>query len=135
MSSAFKASAVLYVKNLDRVQTFYREVFDLQLMHTEDDHVILESSIFQLVILRIPSALASSVIIESPPKLRTQTPIKLVFFVPSLSIARDKALANGGNLKSPEHEWEFQGCRVCDGYDPEGNIVQLRQHIVCVGKF
>jgi hypothetical protein len=23
--------------------------------------------------------------------------------------------------------WEFQGSRVCDGQDPEGNVVQFRE--------
>ena len=27
----------------------------------------------------------------------------------------------------PEKEWHFQGQRVCDGCDPEGNMIQVRE--------
>jgi hypothetical protein len=30
-------------------------------------------------------------------------------------------------MKAAEGEWEFEGAKVCDGYDPEGNVFQLRQ--------
>jgi hypothetical protein len=35
--------------------------------------------------------------------------------------------ANGGRLKPPEAQWRFRGTTVLDGWDPEGNVVQLRQ--------
>ncbi len=34
---------------------------------------------------------------------------------------------HGGEVFPPEREWNFQGYRVCDGMDPEGNVVQFRQ--------
>jgi hypothetical protein len=30
-------------------------------------------------------------------------------------------------LNPPDAEWLFEGSRVCDGHDPEGNVFQLRQ--------
>ena len=35
-------------------------------------------------------------------------------------------MALGGELNANEKEWEFDKHRVCDGYDPEGNIFQIR---------
>jgi hypothetical protein len=32
-----------------------------------------------------------------------------------------------GGIDPAESEWIFQGYRVCDGHDPEGNVVQFQQ--------
>jgi hypothetical protein len=87
---------------------------------------VLEAAAFQLVIIEIPRALAASVAIDDPPRRRTETPIKLVFPVRRIGETRDAALRCGGELNPPEREWDFNGCRVCDGHDPEGNVVQVR---------
>lgn len=44
-----------------------------------------------------------------------------------IAAARSLAAANGGAIKSPQHEWEARGFRACDGYDPEGNVIQVRE--------
>jgi hypothetical protein len=31
-------------------------------------------------------------------------------------------------LNPIEREWAFQGARICDGVDPEGNVFQVRQY-------
>jgi hypothetical protein len=36
------------------------------------------------------------------------------------------AAARGGRVLPVDREWEFAAHRVCDGVDPEGNVVQLR---------
>jgi len=128
MSAQPKAGAVLYAKNLAAVQSFYQKVTGLEVVLVEDAHVVLESSTFQLVILEIPEAIATSIIIDSPPKRRSETPIKLVFPVHSIIEARAASALFGGELNASEHEWKYQACRVCDGHDPEGNVFQLRQY-------
>jgi hypothetical protein len=30
-------------------------------------------------------------------------------------------------MNAADREWEFEGAKVCDGHDPEGNVFQLRQ--------
>jgi len=127
MPTAFHAGAVLYAKDVSRVQGFYHAVLGLSVEHEERDHVILASPAFQLVLLALKEPIASSVEIESPPRRRTEVPVKLAFEIPSISAARALAPAHGGELLPPEREWNFQGYRVCDGRDPEGNVVQLRQ--------
>jgi hypothetical protein len=52
--------------------------------------------------------------------------VKLVFVVSSLAAVREVAPALGGQLNPAEREWEFQTYMVCDGHDPEGNVVQFR---------
>jgi len=127
MSNRPKAGAVVYAKNLSRVSEFYAGVLDFKVSHIEADHVVLESSDFQLVVHSIPQAIASQIDIATPPVRRTETPIKLVFFVPSIVASRAAAAKLGGELNPPEREWRFDQCTVCDGHDPEGNVLQLRE--------
>jgi len=94
--------------------------------HTEADHVVLESPALQLVIVAIPAAIAAAIEIAEPPLRRTDTPIKLAFSVASLDAARKAAPLFGGELNPVEREWVYQHHRVCDGHDPEGNVVQFR---------
>ena len=121
-----KPGAVLYAKDIGKVSRFYAEVVGLTLTHSETDHVILESSWFQLVVVALPAKLAAAIEIASPPVRREATPVKLVFQVSNLPAARVAAVDTGGQLLPVEREWVFLGYRVCDGHDPEGNVVQFR---------
>jgi hypothetical protein len=33
----------------------------------------------------------------------------------------------GGELNPPDKEFAARGFRACDGHDPEGNVLQLRE--------
>ena len=127
MSNQQKAGAVIFARNLSRVSEFYAGVLGLTVLHSETDHVVLGSPTFQLVIVSIPQDIASSIEIANPPVRRTRTPIKLVFFVPSIAASRGVAAKFGGELNPPEQEWHFRQSKVCDGHDPEGNVLQLRE--------
>jgi predicted enzyme related to lactoylglutathione lyase len=127
MSFPFAAGAVVYAKNLSLLGRFYRDVMGLRVTQTESDHVVLESPVFQLVVVAIPSHLAADIHIASPPQRREDTAVKLIFAVSNIAAARSAAAALGGELNAPDREWEFQGERVCDGHDPEGNVVQVRE--------
>jgi predicted enzyme related to lactoylglutathione lyase len=124
---SLKAAAVLYAKDIKRVSTFYAEVAELTIVHSEADHVILESASFQLTVVAIPNKFAASIEIASPPIRRENTAIKLVFFISNIASTRAIAARLGGELNPVDREWEFLDCRVCDGHDPEGNVIQLRQ--------
>lgn len=41
--------------------------------------------------------------------------------------ARAAAVATGGCLKPDEGAWHFRGCKVLDGWDPEGHVVKVKQ--------
>lgn len=127
-----KPGAVLYAKDIQRMAKFYEGVALLTVTHAERDHVVLESDAIQLVIHGIPKAIADSITIAEPPVVREDTPIKLVFPVPSLADARARAAALGGHLNPSQKEWQAHGFRACDGHDPEGNVVQLRQDVAAV---
>ena len=127
MANPFTAGAIVYAKDLQRLAQFYAAVADLEIVHEVADHVVLESETHELVVVAIPAATAARIVITSPPQRRENTAFKLSFAVPSLAEAREAAKAAGGELNPPAKEWSFQGMRVCDGCDPEGNMIQLRE--------
>ncbi len=124
-----RTGAVLYAKHLEQVAAFYAAVLGLPETARDAEHVRLEAGGFQLVVLRVPAHIAASIEIASPPLAREDCAVKLVFEVASLAAAREAAAAHGGMLNGPEREWAFDGCRVCDGLDPEGNVIQLRERM------
>jgi predicted enzyme related to lactoylglutathione lyase len=127
MPSSPAAAAVLYAKDMAKVGHFYAKVAGLRATHEEPGHVVLESDVFQLVVVAVPRKLAPSIHITEPPQRRENTAVKLVFPVASIAAARQAARSHGGQLDPPEREWLFQGSRICDGHDPEGNVVQFRE--------
>ena len=126
MSNPFTAGAIVHAKDIVRLSQFYAAVTGLEIVHEVDDHVVLESETHELVIVAIPAATAARIVITVPPQRRENTAFKLTFAVDDLATARTAARAAGGDLDAPEKEWDFQGLRVCDGIDPEGNVIQLR---------
>ncbi len=126
MANPFTAGAIVYAKDIQRLARFYAAVADLEIVHEVADHVVLESETYELVVVAIPAATAARIVIATPPARRENTAFKLSFLVESLAEARAAATAAGGELDPPAKEWDFQGQRVCDGCDPEGNMIQVR---------
>ena len=122
-----KAAAVLYTKNLQRLAAFYARVARMSFSRSAQDHVVLECQSLQLVVVQTPKQIADSMEIGEPPARRENAAIKLVFFVESIADVRAVVSDEGGQLNPVESEWIFDGNRVCDGHDPEGNVFQLRQ--------
>jgi catechol 2,3-dioxygenase-like lactoylglutathione lyase family enzyme len=122
-----RTGAVLFAERVDRVAAFYAVVLGLAEAKRDDDHVLLESPGFQLVVHRIPEGRAGSRAIAAPPVRRAEAAYKPVFFVPSLGTARDLASSHGGMVEPVDREWTFNGVTVCDGVDPEGNVIQFRE--------
>jgi len=123
------AGAVLYAKDVERMSRFYAQCCGLEVAHSGVDHVVLESPTFQLVIHSIPPSIAASIAIAAPPARRTDTPIKLYFHVEGIDAARESAARLGGALDPPGREWRLRADKVCDGIDPEGNVVQFRERM------
>ncbi len=127
MANPFTAGAIIYAKDIHQLARFYAAVGDMEVMHEVDDHIVLETETHELVIVAIPAAIAANIVITTPPQRRESTAFKLSFAVASLAEARQAATANGGELNPAAKEWSFQGMRVIDGCDPEGNMIQLRE--------
>jgi predicted enzyme related to lactoylglutathione lyase len=127
MTDPIKPGAVLFAKDVARVARFYEALVLMTATHTEDSLIVLESVVFQLVIHGIPAKIARSLRITSPPALRANTAVKLIFPADSIAEVRVKAAALGGGLHPAKREFVARGFRACDGYDPEGNVVQFRE--------
>jgi len=119
-----RTGAVLFAKNLAVVREFYQAVLGLNAEHADQEHVVLGSPAVRLVVHQIPEHIAAK-IDASPQRQRADAAIKLFFEVASIAAARDLARQHGGEIFPPELEWDYQGSRVCDGTDPEGNVMQF----------
>lgn len=120
------AGLVLYAKDMNRVATFYAALAGLAETQRERDFVVLERDGFQLVIVAAPEAIAAQITIGKPPRRREDTPIKPVFVVSGIDAVRAAVVEHGGCIDATERAWSFGPWRVCDGCDPEGNVLQLR---------
>lgn len=123
MSAESRTGGVLFAQNLERVAAFYAAVLGLGEASRADDHIVLESPGFQLVVHRVTRGGIATGENGQPAARRAAAAFKPVFFVPSLPHLRAVVEAHGGSM---EREWAFQGTAVCDAVDPEGNVLQLR---------
>jgi predicted enzyme related to lactoylglutathione lyase len=129
MAHSPKAGAVVFAKDVGRTARFYALVTGLEVKVTAGDHVVLGSGSFELVVHGIPAVISESITITDPPELREETPIKLIFPVASIAAARELAPTLGGAVFFEARQWSIGSWLVCDGFDPEGNVIQLRQDL------
>jgi hypothetical protein len=125
MSTQPKAGAVLFAKDVARLAAFYAQVLAVVPKHAHAEKVVIEAEDFLLVI-HADSPSHGQGGDHAPPVLRENVPVKL--FLP--------VFAGPG---TPEHraarrwhearaaEWNGPDFRACDGFDPEGNVVQFRE--------
>jgi catechol 2,3-dioxygenase-like lactoylglutathione lyase family enzyme len=120
-------AAVIYAKDLERLVEFYK-VLGLEVDEVErGDFAVLLGDGLELSIVQIPKQIASQIEISTPPQARTRTPLKLVFFVPSIDESLDATRVLGGRSKEDAKRWQFRGHALQDAVDPEGNVYQLRE--------
>jgi predicted enzyme related to lactoylglutathione lyase len=119
-----KPSVVVFVADVRRVSTFYRELASMSVLLEDEGYAVMEAEGFQLVIHRLSGEPQVS---PAAIHVREDSYIKLCLPVASIAASRALAAANGGAIKPPQHEWEARGFRACDGHDPEGNVIQVRE--------
>jgi predicted enzyme related to lactoylglutathione lyase len=129
MANSQKPGAVVFAKDPPRIARFYEAVCSMAVVHTDDGLIVLESPMQQLVIHGVPKKIAQSITISAPPRPRSDTAVKLVFPVDSIERARILADELGGGIYPPGKEFVARGFRACDGFDPEGNVIQLREQL------
>lgn len=129
MTTKPKPSAVVFAKHVAKLARFYREVADMDEVHTDKGHVVLDGGHFQLVVHGIPKKIAASIEITEPPRIRDAIPIKICLPVPSIADARTRAAELGGKIGAKKKEWQARGFTACDGNDPEGNVFQVRESV------
>jgi len=129
MSLQPKPGAVVFAKDVSRMATFYEQLLSMSVKYSDPMKVVLESEAISLVIHGIPEQIAATILLTDPPELRKDTAIKLYFPVSSISDARVQASILGGGINPAFMEWGTECFRACDGFDPEGNVIQVRAHV------
>jgi hypothetical protein len=127
MKTRPKPSVVVFAKDVERLAAFYGEVAAMTVVASDKKHVVLDGEVFQVVVHDIPKKIAAKVVITKPPKVRDGFPIKMCVPVLSIATARKTAAKLGGRIGPKSEEWEARGFCACDGYDPEGNVFQVRE--------
>ncbi|MBA8889105.1 putative enzyme related to lactoylglutathione lyase [Dokdonella fugitiva] len=125
MPGPARAGLFVYAKDAERLATFYASVADMVRLHATDELIVLESADIQLLVHRIPAAIAAGIEITSPPQRREDTALKFFFTVPSIETAKATATRLGGDVSG--ERWNGPGFVVCNACDPEGNIFQVRE--------
>jgi predicted enzyme related to lactoylglutathione lyase len=120
-------SIVLFVEDVPRMTAFYAELARMAVLQHEPSHAVLAIDGLELVIHGIPSHSGAVASPSMPPEVREDSYWKLCLPVESLARARTIAATLGGAVGPVANEWEARGFRACDGHDPEGNVIQLRE--------
>jgi catechol 2,3-dioxygenase-like lactoylglutathione lyase family enzyme len=110
--------AMIFVKDLPRMTRFYREALGFTLIAQRST---AEWSEFDggLALHAAPATIAATLMLTDPPRARAETPIKLVFAVDDVVVARAHLVAHGAAMQEPR-SWD-----ACDGVDLEGNVFQI----------
>lgn len=124
MSSRPTPSVVVFVADVERVARFYRELADMALQHADASFIVLAIDGLELTIHAMPDA---PPVRERDVVLRAETHVKLCLPVTSIGEARERAWRLGGGIRDVAAEWAWRGFRACDGHDPEGNVIQVRE--------
>lgn len=125
MPGPARAGALIYARDIGLLTHFYRTLLQMDIRSQDAAFVVMENDDIQLLIHAIPESIACDIDIQVPPQLREQGAIKLFFTVPSLAWAEARAADLGGGLLP--QQWPGPGFVLRNAFDPEGNILQLRE--------
>lgn len=117
-----RVSAVLYVRDLEKVTAFYSALLRQPLVYRDAYHAVLRCGIFALDIHQLPADA-----MERKASAPREQSVKLSFPVDSIVRARQVAVTHGGELDPGPPRWVIEQQKICDGRDPEGNVFQLRE--------
>ena len=122
-------TAAVYAKEARRLAGFYAEVLGLETVEEGATFVLLAAEGLELAVVQAPPEIADAIVLATPPAVREDTPIKLSFLVDDLERVRSVVDRLGGGLAATEAAWSWRGHLHLDGWDPEGNVFQLRQSL------
>lgn len=127
MTAPVRSGTLIYAKDLALLAAFYRLLLSMSEVHASDELVVLRSPEGELIVHQIPPHIAETIVVASPPVLREDAAIKPFFPVTSFAEAQARASSMGGALFGPQYQGP--GFRITNAFDPEGNIIQLREPI------
>lgn len=127
MTTAPTPAVVLFVTDVVRVAAFYETLAGMTRTAQDDDHVVLTLAGFELVVHRMRGEPEPTRDASGTAAVREDSYTKTCLPVASIARAREVAAAHGGAIKPVDWEWAARGFRACDGHDPEGNVLQVRE--------
>jgi catechol 2,3-dioxygenase-like lactoylglutathione lyase family enzyme len=115
---------IVFVKDLPRMQRFYCEGLQLEIVDVSDGWVrFAANGGASLALHAIPASIAAQIEVTDPPRERSDTPIKITFRVADVDAARARVAERGAHMREARRSTDTA---TCDGVDPEGNVFQLR---------
>ncbi|MGE9295670.1 MAG: hypothetical protein ACQKBV_05225 [Puniceicoccales bacterium] len=119
------AGIVIYTGNILPLFDFYMNALSFSECDRDEGYALLQHGDCELVLMETEIARLAGASTQ-PPTPREAVAIKPVFFLDvTLESLRAGIIQFGGHLQEPK-SWQFDGRTVCDGYDCDGNVFQLR---------
>jgi catechol 2,3-dioxygenase-like lactoylglutathione lyase family enzyme len=122
------ARAIVFAKDVSRLAAFYRDMLDLEVQPSElppDEWTVLARGGCELAFHRIPDPWNARVQIESPPRVREDTPQKLVFAGADVDDIHTRLTSQGVPALRPAVTDAAGRLTRRDFVDPEGNVFQI----------
>src|SRR5579862_8244518 len=91
-----KIGAVLYVKDLRRMRSFYRTGFQMDVVDDAREYSVLGSEPLALSLVKVPERIARTIVVCVPPLRRADVPLKLTLTVDSIEVLRPLLAELGG---------------------------------------
>jgi catechol-2,3-dioxygenase len=115
---------ILYVQDVERLTTFYREMFGLPVVEEiKSEWTVLAAGPCQLALHKVGKAYR----VADPASWQVETNVKLVITVDRpLAELRAELSAKGVSMGKIKSYPPLTGL-LCDGKDPEGNVFQLAE--------
>jgi len=117
-------SAMLYVKDLERMKKFYGDMLGVKATNQDwtDVWATFDTGGARFALHAIPAEIAKHIEITSPPTPREKDPVKLIFEVKDVESERARLESLG--IRLLRRPWQRPG-EASDAVDPEGNIFQI----------
>lgn len=127
MTQYLNPALVLFVADVARATQFYTQLSPFRVQHQDAQHSVLALDGFELVLHALPPDAIEAP--STPLVVREDSYSKLCLPVARIDEARAIAARLGGAIAPPAKEWSARGFRACDGHDPEGNVIQVRERV------
>jgi predicted enzyme related to lactoylglutathione lyase len=115
----------LWVENLGAAKTFYSALLSASVLEDAPSFARVASDSNEVLLHLVPEQYREG--ISSPPQIREDAVIKPVFLVSSISNCRLAVAGMSGQVFGAETEQVYSDSRYCDGFDTEGNVIQVSE--------
>ena len=112
---------VLWVANLEKSANFYKALFEDNAPYISETFASVSNNDNEVLLHLLPEEY------RGEPSIGEDNPIKPVFNVKSIELAKLAAGRTGGSFQG--QAFEHEPWRYLDGKDPDGHVIQIRERI------